>query len=193
MRELGVGHGAGPHSIGEYPLHLHLPTLVASSRSTTAILDLLHRSMASSTSYLAITGGLPAGARLLRQQQLALAGTVCTVPFFRDAMENVAREKNVDVIIARHDTYPELLSAVVWDAALRVSGHILMLTDLLLFVRGADDYWLVPSKSGLSLRFAPDGVHMFSDEPFATWEERCTGVCEAAKRIVKATRPGLEG
>jgi hypothetical protein len=174
-------------------LNLHLPTLAAPSRSTTAILDLLHRSMASSTSYLAITGGLPAGARLLPQQQLALGGTVCTVPLFRDAMEKVAREKSVDVVVARHDTYPELLSAVVWDAALRVSGHILTLTNLLLFVRDSDDYWLVPSKTGLSLRFAADGVHMFSDEPFSTWDERCTGVCEAAKRIIKATRPGLEG
>lgn len=174
-------------------MNLHLPTLVAPSRSTTAIIDLLHRSMDSSTSYIALTSGLPAGARLLPQQQLALGGTVCTVPFFHDAMEKVAREKNVDVVIARHDTYPELLNAVVWDAALRVSGQNLLLTDLLLFVRGADDYWLVPSKSGLSLWFAPDGLHMFSDEPFTTWEERCTGVCEAAKRIIKATRPGLEG
>lgn len=173
-------------------MKLHLPTLVAPSRSSTAITGLLQRSMGS-TSHAAITGGLPAGARLFPQQQLALAGTVCRVPFFRDAMENVARDKNVDVILARHDTYPELLGAVMWDAALRVSGHILMLTDLLLFVRGADDYWLVPSKTGLSLWFAPDGVHMFSDEPFSTSDERCTGVCEAAKRITKATRPGLEG
>jgi hypothetical protein len=160
---------------------------------TTAILDLLHRSIARSASHIALTGGLPAGARLLPQQQLALGGTVCTVPLFRDAMEKVAREMDVDVVVARHDTYPELLSAVVWDAALRVSGHILMLTDLLLFVGGVDDYWPVPSRFGLSLRFAADGVHMFSDEPFSTRDERCTGVCEAAKRIIKATRPGLKG
>ena len=46
--------------------------------------------------------------------------------------------------------------------------------------------------SGLSLRIGRDGVHMLADGPFTTWYERCTGVCEAAKRIVKATRPGLE-
>lgn len=140
-----------------------------------------------------IAGGLPAGARHLQQQKLALAGTVCTVPFFRDAMVKVAQAEDIDVVVARHDTYPESLSAVLWDAAIRVSDYVLVLSDLLLFVRGADDYWLIPSKSGLSLWFAPDGIHVFAEEPFNTWDERCAGLCEAAKRIIKATRPGLRG
>lgn len=173
------------------PLNLHIPTLAAPSRPTAAITNLVQRSLGNVMSE-PVTAGLPAGAKLLPQQQLAIAGTVCTVPLFRDVMEEVARTKNVDVILARHDTYPELLSAVMWDAALRVSGHILMLTDLVLFARGVDDYWLVPSKPGLSLRIGRDGVHMLADGPFTTWYERCTGVCEAAKRIVKAARPGLE-
>lgn len=171
-------------------MHFDLPTLVAPSRSTTAIIDLVQRSIGNTT-HRVIANGLPVGSRVLEQQQLAVGGTVCTVPLFREAMEHVARKENVDVIIARHDTYPELLSAVVWDAALRISGHIQMQTDLVLFVRGADDYWLVPSGTGASLWLAPDGLRLFCEPPFSTWEERCAGVCEAAKRIVKATRPGL--
>jgi hypothetical protein len=126
------------------------------------------------------------------EQQLVIAGTVCTVPLFREAMVQVARRRNVDVILARHDTYPELLSAVLWDAAVRVGGDPLMMTDLVLYVEGVDDYWLVPSKVGPSLRIGRDGLHLLCEPPFTTWNERCTGVCEAAKRIVKATRPGLE-
>jgi len=144
-----------------------------------------------------LTGGttekLPAGARLLPEQQLAIAGTVCTMSFFQEASERAARRFDVDVILARHDSYPELLSAVPWDAAVRVSGDPLMLTDLVLYTRGVDDDWLVPSKVGPSLRIGRDDLHLLCEPPFLTWDERCTGVCEAAKRIVKATRPGLEG
>ncbi len=171
---------------------IHIPVLAAPSRPTAAIVDLLQRSMSADISE-PITAGLPAGARLLPEQQLAIAGTVCTVSFFQQAMEQVAHRRDVDVILARHDSYPELLSAVLWDAAVRVSGDPLTLTDLVLYVQGVDDYWLVPSKVGPSLRIGRDGLHLLCEPPFTTWNERCTGVCEAAKRIVKATRPGLEG
>lgn len=107
-------------------------------------------------------------------------------------MVQLACRRNVDVILARHDTYPELLSAVLWDAAVRVGGDPLMLTDLVLYVQGLDDFWLVPSKVGPSLRIGRDGLHLLCEPPFTTWSQRCTGVCEAAKRIVKATRPGRE-
>jgi hypothetical protein len=174
------------------PLTIHMPALAAPSRPTAAIIDLVERSLAPDFSQT-VTAGLPAGAKLLSQQQLAIAGTVCTVPLFRDAMEKAARKENVDVILARHDSYPELFSCVLWDAAVRVSGDVLMLPDLILYVEGMDDYWLVPSKVGPSLRISRDGLHLFAEAPFVTWNQRCTGVCEAARRIVKATRPGLEG
>jgi hypothetical protein len=169
-----------------------MPVLTAPSRPTGAIIDLIQRSLRSAFAE-PVTAGLPAGARLLPEQQLAIAGTVCTMSFFQEAMERAARRFDVDVILARHDSYPELLSAVLWDAAVRVSGDPLMLTDLVLYVQGVDDYWLVPSKVGPSLRIGRDGLHLLCEPPFTTWNERCTGVCEAAKRIVKATRPGLEG
>jgi hypothetical protein len=173
-------------------LTIHKPVLAAPSRPTAAIVDLLQRSVNPEISE-PITAGLPAGARLLPQQQLAIAGTVCTLSFFQEAMEQVARRHDIDVILARHDSYPELLSAVLWDATVRVCGVTLMLTDLVLYVQGVDDYWLVPSKVGPSLRIGRDGLHLLCEPPFLTWDQRCTGVCEAAKRIVKATHPGLEG
>ncbi len=105
----------------------------------------------------------------------------------------MARRRNVDIILARHDAYPELLSAVIWDAAVRVGDDLLTLVDLVLYVQGVDDYSLVPSRNGSSLRIGRDGLHLLWEPPFTTWNERCTGVCEAAKRIVKATRPGMEG
>ena len=84
----------------------------------------------------------------MSEQQLAIAGTVCTVSLFQETMEQAARRYDIDVILARHDSYPELLCAVLWDAAIRVGGDPLMLTDLVLYVQGIDDYWLVPSKVG---------------------------------------------
>lgn len=174
------------------PLTIHVPVLASATRPTTAIVDLVQRSFRPGT-VNPITAGLPAGAKLLPEQQLVIAGSVCTVPFFREAMQRVAQRQDVDVILARHDTYPELLSAVLWDAAVRAGGDVLMLTDLVLYVQGVDDYWLVPSGAGCSLRIGRDGLHLRPEMPFNTWTERCSGVCEAAKRIVKATRPGLEG
>lgn len=174
----------------ELTLTIHLPIFAHGSKPTTAILDLIERSLRPD-SIAEITFGLPSGARLLVEQQLAVAGTVCTVPLFREAMHRVSRQQNVDVILARHDTYPELLSAVVWDAAVRVAGEVMMLTNLVLFSQGVDDYWLVPSEAGPSLRIGRDGLHLSCEPPFSTWDERCTGVCEAAKQIVRATRPGL--
>lgn len=171
---------------------IHMPVLTAPSRSTAAIIELVQRSVRPAISE-PVTAGLPAGAKLLPEQQLAIAGTVCTVSFFQEKMQRAASRYDIDVILARHDSYPELLSAVLWDAAVRVGGEPLMLTDLLLYVEGVDDYWLVPSKAGPSLRIGRDGLHLLCEPPFTTWNERCTGVCEAAKRIVKATRPGLGG
>ena len=174
------------------PLNIQMPAPAAPSWPTKAIIDLIHRNLKPGVTE-PITAGLPAGATLLPDQQLAIGGTVCTVPLFREAMEKVARGRNIDVILARHDTYPELLSAVLWDATVRVNGYLLTLIDLVLYVQGLDDYWLVPSKVGPSLRISRHGLHLVCEPPFTTWNERCTGVCEAAKRIVKAARPGLEG
>ena len=35
---------------------------------------------------------------------------------------------------------------------------------------------------------AADGLHIEAEPDFVTWQERCDGVCRAAKEIIKATR-----
>jgi hypothetical protein len=82
-------------------------TLKAASRTTTAILNLILK-MTGGPTPTAITNGLPAGSIYLPVQRLVLGGTPCTVPLFRETMCKVATEMNVDVLVVRHGTYPEV-------------------------------------------------------------------------------------
>ena len=162
------------------------------SRFTTAILDLVQELIAPAE-VRAIGCGLPAGSRLLPQQQLALAGTVCTVTLFTEAMLRAVEREKVDALLARHGTFPEVLDAVLWDAAIRVGVTMVQLEDLILYADTAENYWLVPSRPAPFVRLAADGLHLECEPPFVTWSERCDGVCRAAKRIIQVTRTGRVG
>lgn len=161
-----------------------------SSKTTAQIIGEIERSIKPCLSE-PIDANLPFGTRRYPQQGFALGGTACTTPLFQEAMLRVANEEDVDVIISRHGSFPEALNPVVWDVAFRLDREPLLLTDLLLYVDGVDDYWLIPSGVGASVRIARDGLHLSTELPFDTWTERCDGLCEAAKRIVKVTRSGL--
>lgn len=171
---------------------MNQPTLTQNlcSKTTAQIIEEIERSIKPCLSQ-PIDTELPPGTRRYPQQAFALGGTPCTTPLFHDAMLSVAIGQDVDVIISRHGSFPETLNPVVWDVAFRLDREPLLLTDLLLYVDGVDDYWLIPSGVGASVRIARDGLHLSTELPFDTWTERCDGLCEAAKRIVKATRSGL--
>lgn len=164
----------------------------APSRFTTAILDLVQQPIAPAE-VRPIGCGLPAGSRLLPQQQLALAGTVCTLPLFNEAMLRAVETEKVDALLARHGTFPEVLDPVLWDAAIRIGGNLVQLENLILYTDSAENYWLVPSRPGPFVRLAVDGLHLECEPPFITWSERCDGVCRAAKRIIQVTRAGWVG
>lgn len=157
------------------------------SRFTSAILDLVQGAIAPATVQPA-GWGLPADARFLPQQQLALAGTVCTVPLFKEVMARVVERQNADVVLARHGTFPEVLDPVLWDIAVRVGGALVELDSLVLYAEDPSNYWLVPTRPGPYVRLAADGLHLECEPPFVTWSERCDGVCRAAKQIIHVTR-----
>lgn len=126
----------------------------------------------------------------LQAAGLILGGTPCSVPLFMPAMERAARNTRRDVLIARHRMHPEVLEPVLWDVALWSDRSIVPIYDLLLFEAMDGTHWLVPSGAGPHIRLAPDGLHLEAEPGFITWEERCAGVCEAARRIVLATSGG---
>jgi hypothetical protein len=159
------------------------------SRTTAAILNLVQKRL-NPSSVLEVGCGLPAGSRHLTEQRLVLAGTVCTVPLFSEAMLSAVRQENADVVLARHGTFPEVFDAVLWDAVLRVTGALVQLEGLILFADQLSNYWLVPSQPGPYVRLAKDGLHLDFEPPFITWSERCDGVCRAAKHIIGVTRTG---
>lgn len=92
-----------------------------------------------------------------------------------------------DVLLARHGLHPEVLDPVLWDAVIWSGDQTIMLPDLILY-SGNGDHWLVPSRKGAHVRMAADGLHIEAEPDFVTWQERCDGVCRAAKEIIKATR-----
>lgn len=159
------------------------------SRTTTAILNLVQGPLAPS-SVLDVGCGLPAGSRHLPEQRLVLAGTVCTVPLFSEAMLGAVRQENADVVLARHGSIPEIFDPVLWDVIVRVTGALVQLDGLVLFADQLNNHWLVPSQPGPYVRLARDGLHLDLEPPFITWSERCDGVCRAAKQIISVTRPG---
>jgi len=168
-----------------------MQTLHPASRTTTAILNLILAPLGQPNSEM-ITMGLPAGSLLVTGARLALAGTPCTVPLFRSAMTKVATRLNVDVLVARHGTYPELLDCTMWDVAVPSGGDVICINDLVLYVDRYDEHWLVPSGAGAFIRIAEDGLHIEPEPPFISWSERCDAVCAGAKRIIAATRFSLE-
>jgi hypothetical protein len=153
--------------------------LQAASRTTTAILNLIRAPLGHPAAEQ-ITMGLPAGSLLLRTPKLAIGGTPCTVPLFRGTMRNVATKLNVDVLVARHGNYPELLDCTLFDVATPSGGDVVCIHDLVLYVDRFDEHWLVPSGAGAFIRIGFDGLHIESEPPFVAWSERCDGVCAGA-------------
>lgn len=133
-------------------------------------------------------GGLPAGSMQLAEAGLIIGGTPCTVPLFRDAMERAAIDTRCDVLIARHGIHPEALDPVLWDVVIWSGDHTVSINDLVLYAGTDGSYWLVPSRQGPHIRMARNGLHLEAEPGFLTWQQRCDGVCEAAKRIVKECR-----
>jgi hypothetical protein len=141
-----------------------------------------------------VTQGLPAGSLLFAEAQVVAGGTPLTVPFFREAMTKVSSSQHVDVLLARHGSYPELLDATLWDMAIRLGGNqVQLFTDFMLYSEVDRSTWLVPVEAGPYVRLAADGLTLEVEPPFITWNQRCEGVCRAAKQIIAATRLGLGG
>ncbi len=161
----------------------------AASRTTTRVLSIILDALDAGPG-THVVGGLPSGSMQLPAAGLILGGTPCSVPLFRSAMERIALDSRSDVLIARHGMHPEVLEPVLWDVVIWSGGSIVPVHDLLLFAATNGTYWLVPSAIGPHIRLAPDGLHLEPEPGFITWNERCAGVCEAARRIVLATSGG---
>jgi hypothetical protein len=170
---------------------LELPNSV--SRPTVGILSLVEKAVASAPTRV-VTQGLPAGSLMFADAQVVASGTPLIIPFFHEAMTNVASSLHADVLLARHGSYPELLDATLWDMAVRLDGNqIQLFTDFVLYSELDNSTWLVPVRAGPFVRLAADGLTLEVEPPFLTWNQRCEGVCRAAKQIIAATRPGLGG
>ena len=132
--------------------------------------------------------GLPAGAVLLKDRQLILAGTPCDPPLFRDAMSNAAAATGADVVLVHHGLHPEALNPVQFSVLVHMSREPQLFEDMILYFHPADGYWLVPSGKGPFVALEEEGLRVDFEPPFVTFHERCEGICQAAAMIVRATR-----
>lgn len=132
--------------------------------------------------------GLPAGAVHLKNRKLIVACTPCDAPIFHGAMIAAAEASGCDVVLAHHGLYPETLNTVQFSVLVHMSKKPYLLENMVLYFHQADGYWLVPSDKGPFVALEEGGLRVDFEPPFITFHERCEGVCEAAKRIVIATR-----
>lgn len=135
-----------------------------------------------------ISRGLPAGSMDVPGAGLIIGGTPCTVPLFRPAMELVAHTRRCDVMVARHGTCPEVLDPVFFDVAIPTGAHVSLVPDQILYCGRDGSYWLIPSRQGPHIRLTHNGLRLEREPHFLTWDERCDGICAAAKQIIVATK-----
>lgn len=152
-------------------------------RMTNFLLDIVGQQDGARASF-----GLPAGAVLLKDRQLILAGTPCDPPLFHDAMRHAAAVTGANVILVHHGLHPEALNPVQFSVLVHMSREAQLLEDMILYCHPADGYWLVPSGKGPFVALEEDGLRVDFEAPFATCCERCEGLCQAAAMIVRATR-----
>ena len=135
-------------------------------------------------------GQLPPGAIHLENIKLVLAGTRCDAPLYEEEIRDAAATTGSDVVLVRHGRFPETLNEVHFDVAIRMDLGIHLLTDLLLYCRPGDGYWLVPQGRGPFVALARDGLRLSFEPPFLTAHYREDGLVAAARQIVHAARNG---
>lgn len=132
--------------------------------------------------------GLPAGAVQLGEPRLILAATVCDPPLFREAVATAAATAGSDVILAHTGFFPETLNDVHFSLSVHIDGKPHQFERMVLFYQPSDGYWLVPLDRGPFVALERGGLRVHHEPPFLTAQQRATGVCEAAKILVRRTR-----
>ena len=138
----------------------------------------------------AVTGGLPAGAVEITPTNVVMAATPVDADVFRDVIAKHAYEQGCDVLLLRTGLWPETLSPVTCEVALKVDREVIVITDLAFFRHRAGGLWLVPTRVGPFIAISENGFGLEMVAPFDTWHERSEGVCRAATEIVRLTRRG---
>lgn len=140
----------------------------------------------------AVTGGLPAGAVAIAPTNVVVAATPIDGDVFRDVIARHAYEQRRDVLLVRTGLWPETLSPITAEVALKVDREVIVITDLSFFRHRNGGLWLVPTRAGPFIAISEKGLGLEMIAPFQTWEDRSEGVCRAAVEIVRLTRRGLE-
>lgn len=161
-----------------------LPVSILTVRMTAFLLNMFE-----CTDTVKAHGGLPAGAIRVPEARLILATTCCDKPLFWPEMQKAATEQNADIILMRHALIrPEEDQATTFDVVLNVNGSPCLISGLVLYVDRYGQYSFVPSGNGAFISIDADGLRLLDEPPFITWDERCDGVCRAAKHIKLASR-----
>lgn len=159
------------------------------SRTTVRTLSVLLNTLGQDDAKM-VGFGLPANALHLQERNLIVAGTPCDAPMFHDAMRKAADESGAEIVVAHHGLFPEAFNPVTFSVLVHISGRPHLFRDMVLYFHPADGYWLLPYETGPFMALEADGLRVEFEPPFVTFYERCTGVCEAAKRILIANTRG---
>ena len=128
--------------------------------------------------------GLPAGALYLPDIHLVIATTPCLPPAFDRAMQFVGLKGGVDVLLAHHGFFPEVLDDVIFSF---YSTDKHATTRHRLFIDQKHRTWLVGPHPGRHFLLNRTGLQSSEIPPFASSDERSDGLCRAAKLIANLT------
>ncbi|WP_343343440.1 hypothetical protein WJT74_07860 [Sphingomicrobium sp. XHP0239] len=113
-----------------------------------------------------------------------IATTPCLPPAFDRAMQFVGSKGGIDVLLAHHGFFPEVLDDVIFSV---YSTDNDATTRHRLFIDRKHRTWLVGRHPGRHFLLNRTGLQLSDIPPFASDDERSDGLCRAAKLIANLT------
>jgi hypothetical protein len=142
-----------------------------------------------SNSYdLTAVPGLPPGSIVVPECDVIIAATTAPEPCYRSAVERVATERSLDVVLLRIGCLEDALIRVDVDLTLAALPGIWVENGLRIWT----DYrtrWLVPAGFGASVLISPDGLQLDLTAPFDTLAQRDAGIARAEHEMARLLDP----
>ena len=132
--------------------------------------------------------GLPPGSIVVPERDVMIAATMAPPARYRGAVDRVASERLLDVLLLRIGNFEDAPIRVDVDLTLAAMPGIWVENDLRIWT----DYqtrWLVPGGFGASVLISSDGLQLDLVAPFETLAQRDAGITRAEQEMARLLDP----
>lgn len=132
--------------------------------------------------------GLPPGIIVVPERDLMVAATAAPLLNYLSAVERVATERTLDVLLVQFSDLKDALIRIDVDVALAAMPGIWVEKGLRIWT----DYqtrWLVPEGFGASVLISPEGLRLELVAPFETLAQRDAGIARAEHEMARTFDP----